>query len=245
VQAIRHRISDRYLDGETESRGEQIHFIDSFWCYDPCGMELAVNPLPAEQNGCVTFGSLNNFCKVTEPTLRLWGQVLAGVKDSRLMIMSAAGSHRQRVLATLGEEGIAAERVEFVEPRGRAGYLELYHRMDVMLDTFPYNGHTTSLDALWMGVPVVSLAGASSVARAGLSQLSNLGLPELVAWNAEEFRRIAIQLAGDIPRLAELRRTLRARMETSVLMDAPRFACGIEGAYRAMWRRWCGLGAGR
>ena len=107
-------------------------------------------------------------------------------------------------------------------------------------DPFPYNGHTTSLDALWMGVPVVSLAGQRAVSRAGLSQLTNLGLPELVAFSENEYVEIATRLAGDLPRLTELRRTLRARMESSVLMDAEQFARGIEAAYRTMWRQWCG-----
>jgi predicted O-linked N-acetylglucosamine transferase (SPINDLY family) len=114
----------------------------------------------------------------------------------------------------------------------------LYHRVDIVLDTFPYNGHTTSLDALWMGVPVVSLAGKAPVSRAGLSQLTNLGLPELVAHSEEDYVRIAAELAGDLPRLAHLRSTLRERMENSVLMDAPRFARNVEAAYRKMWQAW-------
>jgi len=155
------------------------------------------------------------------------------LKDSRLLISSPAGSHRQRTLAALGGKGIHARRVEFVEPRPRREYLELYHRLDLILDTFPYNGHTTSLDAFWMGVPVVSLAGKAPVSRAGLSQLSNLGLPELVAYSDEEYVHIAETLARDTPRSAELRTTLRDRMQSSVLMDAPRFARNIEAAYRA------------
>jgi len=107
------------------------------------------------------------------------------------------------------------------------------------LDTFPYNGHTTSLDAFWMGVPVVSLAGKTPVSRAGLSQLSNLGLRELVAHSTEDYARIAIELAGDLPRLGEPRATLRDRMKRSVLMDAPRFARQIEEAYQEMWQGWC------
>jgi predicted O-linked N-acetylglucosamine transferase (SPINDLY family) len=108
-----------------------------------------------------------------------------------------------------------------------------------VLDPFPYNGHTTSLDALWMGVPVVSLAGKTRVSRGGLSILSNLGLPELVAVTEEEYVEIATRLANDLPRLAAWRATLRPRMEASVLMDAPRFARQIEAAYRARWRQWC------
>jgi len=123
----------------------------------------------------------------------------------------------------------------------RKAYLELYHRLDIALDPFPYNGHGTSLDALWMGLPVVSLAGQHPVSRAGLSQLSNLGLPELVAFSEDDYVDIATQLAHNLPRLAELRRTLRPRMEASPLMDAPRFARNIEAAYRTMWQRWCKL----
>jgi predicted O-linked N-acetylglucosamine transferase (SPINDLY family) len=134
---------------------------------------------------------------------------------------------------------VEARRVEFFELLPRREYLELYHRLDIVLDTFPYNGHTTSLDALWMGVPVVSLAGDAPVSRAGLSQLTNLGLPELVAHSEEDYVRIAAELADDFPRLAQLRATLRHRMENSVLMDAPRFARNVEAAYRSMWQTWC------
>jgi predicted O-linked N-acetylglucosamine transferase (SPINDLY family) len=166
--------------------------------------------------------------------------VLGSVKDSRLLLLSPAGSHRQRTIEAFEREGIEAHRVEFAEPRPRQAYLELYHRLDIVLDAFPYNGHTTSLDALWMGVPVVTLAGQRSVSRAGWSQLSNLGLPELVAFSQEDYIQIATKLAGDIPQLMELRATLRRRMQTSPLMDGPRFARSIEAAYRAMWRQWCG-----
>ena len=139
----------------------------------------------------------------------------------------------------LEQEGIAPDRVAFVPHQPRRQYLELYHGIDLMLDTVPYNGHTTSLDALWMGVPVVTMVGGTTVGRAGLSQLTNLGLPELVAATPEEFVRIAVELAGDLPRLECLRATLRDRMRGSPLMDAPRFARGIEAAYRTMWQRWC------
>jgi len=218
---------------------EQVFLIDSFWCYDPCGVEVAVNGLPARLSGCVTFGSLNNFSKLNEPLLKNWAQVLAGVKDSHLVILTGLGAHRQRTLDFLQQEGVESHRVEFVAPLPRRDYLKLYHRLDLMLDTFPYNGHTTSLDALWMGVPVVSLVGEQPVSRAGLSQLSNLGLPELAAFSEDDYVRIATQLAHDLPRVAELRATLRSRMKNSVLMDAPRFARQIEAAYRAMWRQWC------
>jgi predicted O-linked N-acetylglucosamine transferase (SPINDLY family) len=222
-----------------ETGTEHVFLLDSFWCYDPCGMELAVNKLPAEEKDGVTFGCLNNFCKVNDPLLKLWARVLREVKDSRLVMLSASGRHRHRTLDFLEREGVSPARVEFVAPRPRKEYLELYHGLDIALDTFPYNGHTTSLDALWMGVPVVSLAGERSVSRGGFSQLSNLGLPELVSFQEEDYLRMAVELANDLPHLAELRRALRSRLEDSVLMDAPRFARNIEAAYRAMWQHWC------
>jgi predicted O-linked N-acetylglucosamine transferase (SPINDLY family) len=243
LEAIEYRISDRYLesgpkDEETGST-EMVHLIDSFWCYDPCGIEVEVNGLPATDSGNITFGCLNNFCKVNEQALSLWAQVLGKVTDSRLILLTSVGSHRQRAREFLEKKGIESHRVDFVEFRPRREYLKLYHRLDIILDTFPYNGHTTSLDALWMGVPVVSLAGETPVSRAGLSQLSNLGLPEWVAHSESEYVKIAEKLAGDLPRLAQLRSTLRERMENSVLMDAPRFARQVEEAYRKMWKRWC------
>jgi predicted O-linked N-acetylglucosamine transferase (SPINDLY family) len=249
VEAIEYRISDQWLEEERVEKcrttdverlpADWVQLIDSFWCYDPCGIDLPVNTLPARENGYVTFGTFNNFSKINEPMLRLWAQVLAEVKASRLAMLTVPGSHRQRTVAILEREGIEPSRVDFHPPVPRPQYMERYHRLDLVLDTFPYNGHTTSLDALWMGVPVVSLVGGHPVARAGLSQLSNLGLAELAAFTEDDYVRIATQLAQDLPRLEELRRTLRSRMEESVLMDAPRFARQIESAYRTIWRQWC------
>jgi predicted O-linked N-acetylglucosamine transferase (SPINDLY family) len=161
------------------------------------------------------------------------------VPGSRLLLLAPEGIHRQHVLKLLRQEGIAGERIEFVARQAQRMYLELYHRIDLSLDTLPYNGHTTSLDSLWMGVPVVTLVGETVVGRAGLCQLMNLGLPELIASTPEDYVRIASELAGDLPRLAVLRATLRPRMQASPLMDAPGFARDIEAAYRTMWRTWC------
>jgi predicted O-linked N-acetylglucosamine transferase (SPINDLY family) len=118
--------------------------------------------------------------------------------------------------------------------------MELYHRIDIGLDSFPYNGHTTSLDSFWMGIPVVTLVGSRAVSRAGWSQLSNLGLTALAAQTAYQFVSLAVNLANDLPRLRSLRETLRQRIEQSPLMDAPKFARNIESAYRRMWHDWCG-----
>jgi protein O-GlcNAc transferase len=202
-------------------------------------MEVEISSPLALESGIVTFGCLNSSSKVNEQTLSLWARVLGKVKDSRMLIRSPMGSCRERTIESLDRKGVEASRVEFVGVRPRREYLDLYNRMHVVQDTFPYNGHTTSLDALWMGAPVVSLAGATPVSRAGLSQLTNLGLPELVAHSETEYVHIAQRLAGDPARLRELRSTLRARMKHSVLMDAPRFARQIEQVYREIWRAWC------
>ena len=139
----------------------------------------------------------------------------------------------------LSEQGIAPEQVVFVDFKPTVEYFATYQRIDVALDPFPYGGGTTTCDALWMGVPVVSLAGQTAVGRSGLSILSNVGLPELVARDPEQYVRIAAELAEDLPRLSNLRATLRQRMQSSRLMDAPRFARNVEAAYREMWKRWC------
>jgi protein O-GlcNAc transferase len=160
-----------------------------------------------------------------------------------MLLLTDPGSHVQRTINVLCHEGIDLTRVEFIPRQSRQDYLKLYHRIDLGLDSLPYNGHTTTLDSLWMGVPVISLAGKIAVGRGGLTILSNLGLPELVASSEEEYVRIAVELAHDVPRLSGLHSTLRQRMEQSPLMDAPRFARNIEWAYRQMWQKWCAASA--
>ena len=177
--------------------------------------------------------------RINEPSLELWAGVLGRVQGSRLLLLAPEGSARSRLLETLRGFGVDSERVTFVSRRPRNDYLELYHGIDVCLDAIPYNGHTTSLDAFWMGVPVVTMVGHTVVGRAGLCQAYNLELPELVARDARAFRDAAAKLAGDLDALAELRAGLRERLRRSPLMDAPRFARNLENAYRYAWRRWC------
>jgi protein O-GlcNAc transferase len=198
-----------------------------------------VSMLPALANGYVTFGNLSTLAKVSEQSLALWGRVMAAVPNSRLVMIALPGSSRARVVQGLGRVGIIAERIRFLSLQAHRDYLLNYSSIDLVLDTLPYNGHTTSLDALWMGVAVVTQVGRTVVGRAGFSQQSNLGLGELIAESEEEFVRIAVGLAGDWRRLAEIRAGLRARMLRSPLCDAAGFARGIESAYRQMWRVWC------
>jgi len=167
----------------------------------------------------------------------MWKPILDALPTSKLALLVPHGSARERTMAALG---IDPARIEFIDRQSRDDYLRTYHRIDIGLDTFPYNGHTTTLDAMWMGIPVVSRYGQAAVSRAGLSQSTNLGLTDLVTDDVEQFRSIAIRLAGDLPRLRTLRSSLREKMRSSPLMDAALFARGIETAYRSAWQRWCG-----
>ena len=146
---------------------------------------------------------------------------------------------KDRIRSIFHGAGVAPERIEFVPRKPRAEYLRLYDSIDIGLDPLPYNGITTTCDALWMGVPVVTLAGQTAAGRAGISILSTVGLTELIARTQEQYVQIVTQLAGDPPRLAQLRSTLRERMTQSPMMDGPGFARKMESAYRQMWRRWC------
>jgi protein O-GlcNAc transferase len=238
IGAMDYRLSDPRLDPEgfDDHYSERtLRLADSFWCYDPLTKEPAVNPLPAIERGYLTLGCLNNPCKLTDETLQLWGGVMRALPDARLLLMAPAGRHRRQLLRRLEAQSIAAQRVSFVEFRPRAKYLCSYHDIDFGLDTFPYNGHTTSLDALWMGVPIVTRVGATSVGRGGLSQLYHLDLLDLAAETDAAFVGSAVAIAKNIPRLAALRQQLRSRLEHSPLMDAARFARCIEDAYRRAW----------
>jgi predicted O-linked N-acetylglucosamine transferase (SPINDLY family) len=249
LRTMDYRLTDPYLDppglSDAHYVERSIRLPHSFWCYDVAsmsmglGFEPSVNPLPALASGCITFGCLSNFCKINVPVLTLWARVLSAVPSSRLLVLAPEGSHRQRLLDLVGHHGIEPGRVEFVMGRPWLQYLEYYHRIDIGLDTFPYNGHTTSLEACRMGVPVVTRTGDTAASRAGLSLFSNLGLTGLVASGDDQFVAIAQALATDLPRLATLRAELRGRIQASPLMDAPLFARSIESAYRAMWHRAC------
>jgi protein O-GlcNAc transferase len=242
IGAMDYRLSDPRLDPEsfdTHYSERTLRLPDSFWCYDPLTHHPGVNELPAIERGYLTLGCLNNPCKLTDHTLRLWGGVMRALPGARLLLMAPLGRHRQQLSQRLCAQGIAAERVDFRPFQPRGEYLRSYHDIDLGLDTFPYNGHTTSLDSLWMGVPVVSRVGRTSVGRGGLTQLFQLDLLELAAYSDEAFVAIAAALGQDLVRLAALRKELRTRLERSTLMDASRFARHVEHAYRDAWRAHC------
>lgn len=240
LTAMDYRLTDPYLDppGMDESiySEKTWRLPHTFWCYDPLTDVPAVNELPALRNGHITFGCLNYAAKINHGVLRVWKQVMRANPQSRLLVLCDPSSHRQRILEMLD---IEPGRVEFAARRPRLGYLELFHRVDLCLDTLPYNGHTTTMDGLWMGVPAVTLVGKTLVGRAGLSLLSNVGLPDFIAHSEEQFVHIASETSGDLESLRKLRAGLRQRVTNSPVMDARRFAAGIEQAYRSFWQNWC------
>jgi len=243
LSTMDYRLTDPHLDPpgmfDRFYSEESFRLPDSFWCYDPLTNEPSVNALPASDNGFVTFGCLNNFNKVSDEVLRLWASVLCAVDCSRLIVLAGEGSHRERAIDFLSREGISPERITFQSFSPRPDYLRLYNRIDIALDTFPYNGQTTTLDAVWMGVPVITIVGKTSAARAGASLLWNLGAPELVADSTDQFVSIAVTLAQNCKRLSGYRASLRERLENSTLMNAGRFAANVEAAYHTLWKSWC------
>ena len=243
LATIDYRLTDPYFDppgvSDRDYTEQSIRLPRSIWCYEPPEEAPAVGALPALRAGWVTFGCLNQLTKVTWPVLQLWVKILQSLPDSRLVLQAHPGPHLDDVRALFWRAGIGGERVEFVARVAPAEYLRRYHNLDLCLDPFPYNGHTSTLDALWMGVPVVTLAGHTGVGRAGVSVLSNLGLPELIAATPEQYVTIALQWAGDQTRLAALRAGLRERMQSSPLMDGKQYAADVEAAFRRMWRTWC------
>ncbi len=244
LEVIEYRLTDAFIEPPAEvsvlTPELPIRLPDAWCCYQPIGYFPEVGDLPAERAGYVTFGSLNKLSKVNDRVMHCWAELLRALPDSRLLMLCPEGRSRERIREYLATRSVDAERVEFVSFISLSDYLKTYQRIDIALDPFPCNGMTTTCHALWMGVPVVTLPGTTAISRAGLSLLSNAGLPELVAASEDHYVTIATGLACDLTHLAGLRATLRARMAKSPLMDAPKFARHFEQALRGMWQKWCG-----
>jgi predicted O-linked N-acetylglucosamine transferase (SPINDLY family) len=247
LSAIGYRISDWEVDPagyEAYAAERPVRLPASYFCYRPLASAPEVGPLPSGEVGAITFGSFNNFAKVSPSVLGMWARVLEAVPGSRLMIKAkslADESVRGRLLERLAALGVGEARLilrGWQEEVG--GQLALYNEVDIGLDTYPYNGATTTCEALWMGVPVVSLSGATHASRMGRSILKAAGLGEWVAETAQGYVAHAVRLAGERTQLAELRSTLRGRLRASALMDERGFTRNLEHAYRQMWRQWCG-----
>jgi predicted O-linked N-acetylglucosamine transferase (SPINDLY family) len=247
LETMDYRLTDPYLDPVDSPEADacyserSVRLPYTYWCYQAPVEAPQVGPMPAGRSGQVTFGCLNNYSKISPSVLSTWCEILKRVPNSKLLVFSREGAHRQRALDLVALEGIDLARFQFVGPVPTEQYFRRYLEIDIALDPFPYPGGTTTCDALWMGVPVISLAGRTAVSRGGLSILSNVGLADLVARDREQYVASAANLAADVARIANLRATLRGRMLASPLMDAQRFTRDVEGTFRDMWRSWCGL----
>jgi len=238
-----YRLTDPHLDPPGDRDADYVEHSMRlplcYWCYQPPEESPHVQAPPAVRNGFVTFGCLNQFAKVSRPALQVWVKILQCLPASRLIIHSQPGSHLEAVRRLFQDGGIAPDRVEFAARVTRLHYLERYHDLDLSLDPFPFCGGISTMDSLWMGVPVVTLAGRTAVGRAGVSILSNVGLPGLIAETVDVYAARALEWAGDLARLSRVRLGLREQMRSSALMNGPRYAADVEAAFREMWKTWC------
>ncbi|MBA2707138.1 MAG: tetratricopeptide repeat protein, partial [Gemmatimonadaceae bacterium] len=246
MAAMDYRLTDARLDppGNESFYSEKSVRLDHYWCYNPPDDAPDVGALPAVTAGHVTFGCLNSPSKLSEPALLLFSELLDALPGSRLLLHAHPGTHPQRILRTLASSNnIHSDRIEFVPNQSHREYLNTYNRIDIALDPFPFAGGATTCDALYMGAPVVTLAGQIATGRFGVTFLSALGEEKLIAQSHAQYLQIAAGLASDLPRLAGLRASLRQRMTASALLDCPAFTRDFERALREIWRTHCQIRA--
>ena len=246
LPVIDYRLVDAVSDppgwGDALASETLLRLPGGFLCFAPPAQSPPPGAPPSLASGVVTFGSFNNPAKLSLPAIESWSAILKRLPDARLLLKG-----RQLVdpmtcellRRRFADQGIGADRVDMLGfLYETSSHLEVYHRVDIALDPFPYNGTTTTCEALWMGVPTVALAGDRHAARVGASLLSRVGLDGLIASSRDEYVELAVGLAGDRERLTSLRAGLRPRMAASTLCDAPAFARSVETAYREIWERW-------
>jgi len=246
LKAMHYRLTDAIVDvpGEADPFATEklVRFAPTAWTYEPPANAPEVGGREQNPDG-ITFGCFNNVAKISDTTLELWGRVLAAVPGSRLLLKGrgfGGEEQRQRYLARFYAAGIAAERVEFLERTAKTeDHLAIYNRVDISLDTFPYHGTTTTCEALWMGVPVVTLMGDRHVARVSGSLLTAIGRPEWIAATPDDYVRIAAQLASDRAALATIRAGLRDQVKHSPLGDHAGQSARFAVALRDCWQAWC------
>ncbi len=244
---IRYRISDRHADppGLTDRYHTEtlIRLPHSQWCYRPFVSIACAEAPPLARNGYVTFGSFNQALKISRKVRRLWAEILRRLPGSRLLILGIGeGRARDDLVADLAGAAVERARISVLPYVSLQDYFNWFNAVDIALDTMPYSGGTTSCDALWMGVPVVTAPGTRPSSLSTASILSTVGLPEWIATSAEDYVRLAVESARDVTVLAGLRTSLRQRLRQSPLMDEKSFMRDLENAYRQMWRAWCEIG---
>ena len=250
LRSMDYRIVDSITDPEgADALASEtlIRLADGFIGGVPHATLPPVRPPPLFANGHVTFGSFNSFAKINDRVIALWARLLQAMPTARLLLKSSNGADGwafARHAATFAGHGIAPERIAF-RPRMAAteAHLGLYGDIDIALDTFPYNGTSTTMESLLMGVPVVAMLGASHVSRVSASILNHIGHPEWIARDEDDYVRLAAELAGDGGALARIRMGLRHQYLASRFADPARLAGAVEAAYRTMWRDWVAMEA--
>jgi protein O-GlcNAc transferase len=247
LSAMGWRFSDAIADPESEIDRHTVEQLsrlpNGFLCFQPSASAAFPGPPPALARGFVTFGSFNNLSKIGEDVLDVWAEILRSIPASRLLLKARALSDEQprdRLRRAFSVRGVEPQRIEFAAYAATsAEHLGTYGQVDIGLDPFPYNGTTTTCEALWMGVPVVALLGRAHAGRVGASLLTRIGCPDLLATSRAGYVQVARRLAAELDGLATLRGDLRAMMSRSPLMNAGLITRNIEDAYLEMWRRYC------
>ncbi len=243
LAAMDYLLADRYvIPGESERyyRERVLRMPDGYLCYDPPATAPPAGPLPALQSGYVTFGSFNNLVKITPQVVAVWAEILRRCPTARLALKYRGLDQptvKQRFLDLFATRGVPPQRLGLLSSSAYAEYLAEYQKIDIVLDPFPFSGGTTTCEALWMGVPVVTCPGETFASRHSFSHLSNVGLTETIAGDLNDYVELAVSLANDLPRLAALRVGLRQRMAVSPLCDGKRFASNLAVLLRDVWQR--------
>jgi predicted O-linked N-acetylglucosamine transferase (SPINDLY family) len=246
LSAMDYRVTDARCDppGQTDPYNSErlLRMPRLWWVFNPTPNSPEVGPLPADKNGYLTFTSVNNFTKVTSDVQRMWARLLLAVPNSRLIFQQNAMNSEhttQAVRRRFAEMGVDTARLEFRPMSDLHTFFKLLNESDLTLDPFPFNGGTTTCQSLWMGAPVLTLAGERHASRMGLSMMTAIGLPEFVAHSPAEYIEIGRCLAGDLPHLREVRRGMRERLLASPLLDGAGYTRELEAKYRQVWTEWC------
>lgn len=242
MAAMDYRITDASADPPGASdrlhRETLLRLPQTQWCYQPPQDAPDPGPPPAQRKGYITFGSFNHVAKLNDRVLKLWAELLRRLPSAHLQLMALPDEETAgRIRAVLEQHGVEAARISTLPRLARAQYWQMFGEVDIALDPFPYTGGATTCDSLWMGLPVVSLAGSFGFERSGATVLVNAGLAELVAADERQYLEIAQRLASSVPALAGLRGGMRERLVRSPLLDAPRFVAALERLYREAWVR--------